>query len=81
MVIFEIYIMNWLQGFYTQWNGPFRVQEEVYNYYQLQGSIGCLITGLFAFPIGIMADSFSIQFLLPASFVFRAFIFWSAYKI
>jgi len=25
MVIFEIYIMNWLQGFYTPANGPFKI--------------------------------------------------------
>lgn len=81
MVIFEFYIINWLQGFYNEDIGPFMAQEEVNTYYQTQGILGSLLTIVIICFIGKAVDYISIMITIPCSFLFRAFVFFLVYKI
>lgn len=81
MIILEVYIMSWLIGFYDKDNGPIYDMDKVYDLYQLQGILGCGLAFFLLGFFGKLADSLPVKIVLPASFLFRAFIFFLVYRI
>ena len=81
MIIFEIYIMSWLQGFYNENTGPIFDHDEVNSLYQYQGIAGCTSAFLLLAFVGKLIDTFSARVLLPLSFLTRGLLFFMTYLI
>ena len=81
MIIFEIYIMSWLQGFFNEKTGPIFDHSEVNSLYQYQGIAGCLSAFILLAFVGKMIDTFSAKILLPLSFFTRGCLFLLTYLI
>ena len=81
LVIFEIYLMSWLNGFFNKETGPIYDIDTVYRLYQLQGIIGCSLAFVILGFVGKVTDKVSIKIILPLSLMFRAVVFFLIYKI
>ena len=81
IVMFEIYIMSWLMGFYNKDEGPIYELDKVYSLYQIQGVAGCCAAFLCLGFVGKISDKVSIRITLPVSLLFRAMIFFLITRI
>lgn len=81
MIIFEIYIMSWLQGFYNEDTGPIYEEAQVKTLYQYQGIAGCASAFCLLAFVGKIIDTFSPKILLPLSFFIRGVLFLLTYLI
>ena len=81
-IILEIYLMSWLQGYYSE-DGtmPFKDQDQVYHYYQLQGTIGYAVAFCALGLVGKAVDMIPLKFTFPFFFCFRALMYYLTYKI
>lgn len=81
MIVFEIYIMSWLMGFYNPETGPLYEMDEVFKLYQLQGILGCTFAFVLLGFVGRLVDKFSVRYVLPLSLMIRGLIFSMVWKI
>ena len=81
MVIFEIYIMSWLNGFEDSESGPIYTDDQKTLLYQYQGIAGCLGSFILLYFVGTITDKISSKITLPLSFLIRGGVFFSAYFV
>lgn len=81
MVIFEIYIMSWLNGFQNSETGPIYTDNDKMLLYQYQGIAGCLGSFILLYFVGTLTDKISAKVTLPISFLIRGSVFCIAYFV
>lgn len=77
----EFYILTWLTSFVNESNGPIFDYEKVYDLFQVQGLLACLVCFLSIPFVGKLCDRHCIKYTLPFSFVIRGLMFFSAYRM
>lgn len=79
MIILEVYLMSWLNALNKK--GLFPTKDDMYNYYSLQGTLGCVFAFVFLGFFGFLIDKVSVKITLPLSFLVRAGVFYMCYTI
>ena len=71
-ILFNIYIMSWLNYFHDDGKGPIKDPDQVLLIFQLQGVIGCIISFSLLGGVGYLSDRISPKVMLPAMLLLHA---------
>lgn len=76
-VISNTFMMIWLQSLYKDDStGLIKNKDDINFYYQYQGVSGCVLSFIFLYIFGKLADNLPAKIMVPTSFVLRG-IFYS----
>ena len=78
-MIVEVYLMSWLNAFNT--DGDFPTKDDMYHFYELQGTLGMALVFVFFGFVGYIVDKLSIRATLPLALLVRIGVFYMIYTI